>query len=164
MADKAVSATGALAPFYARGSDKMHSLASDGWCVIPNVLSSEQCKTMKANFNRELRDHGFSGQFTSNATPLAKDLPHQFWSIDTCLLPLGPTATNVRFLVREAIARELRVAPETLLSSFDGVMVGHPKCTGVGKTAFPQRIDRSNPRLPVCDGAGGGAHPTRDTM
>ena len=136
----------------------MRRLAQRGWVLIPSAIDAATVTGLVHDFDAEIAEHGYKGRFASTAPILAKDLPHHFWSIDTVLLPLGPAATKTRMLARQAFAREVNVDAESLVSSFDGVMIGHSNSMGVGRGAIPQRIELVNPKLPICEEGGGGAH------
>ena len=160
MSIKSTPARGKLAALYTKGDETTQSLARDGWVVLRGLLSSEEALKYRNAANAALKEDGFVGQIDdSTSTVLAKELPLVFWSIDTCVYPLSKWAIQLRMHVRDKFAALLGIDPSTLISSFDGVMIGHSKCLGVGRKARPRRIDPSDSKLPTCElDGGGGAH------
>lgn len=154
---KMQEATGILADLYEQGSDEMRHLKTKGWVHLPGFLDDPS--HFREGFNQEIRAFGFDARFGDpDFRPLAKDMPSQFWGIDTYLLPLGATAVDLRDAARDVMSAHLGVNAHTLASSFDGVMCAYSDCPGVGGDAFPKRVNAEDPKMPVCVTGGGGVH------
>lgn len=152
-----MTAHGALAPFYQHaveeGSERARELLDNGWTVIRQAITDQEVQELITGFDQHLANAGFAGRWSLPETcQTAKNLPACMWGIDASYMPLTATAVHARILMRRAFAEKFHVAPETLMSSFDGVMMAHSKYT-----TRPQ-IDPNNPRLPIDPKKYGPAH------
>lgn len=123
---KTVRAHGALASYYQQSQDpNIHQLDTKGWCVIKRALTPTEVTTHLEMFDKELESLQLKARFANHMASTdsypSSEHPGSFWSFDTCLLPLQPTAVSIRMLMRRAFANALGCHANELASSFDGV-------------------------------------------
>lgn len=132
-----VPSRGLLVPLYdSTQSEHIKELKTRGWTLLRGAIPPERVTYYKEQFDKEFNKQGFGAKFSTGGYMLTKDLPACFWTIDTSLSPLGATATELRFEMRNVFAAELGVNAESLASSFDGVMIagqgsGNNRCLDI---------------------------------
>ena len=137
-------AQGVLVDFYTKGSDNLKQLRDKGYVHIKAAIPMAEVWKLIAMFDVKLKEGGFKGRFADPKnikTP--EDLPYGVWGLDNRWLAHSEAAMHARWLMRNVIAAEAGVDPETLVSSFDAVMATWP-----GYTNKPW-FDLNDPRLPV---------------
>jgi len=142
--DPPVAARGCLAEAYSQGSDNLRQLRDKGYVHLKGAVSPENVKMLRDEFDKAIAAGGFKGRFADPSTiQRPEDLPYHFWGLDPVYLPFSAAAMKARGLLREAVAAEAGVEPESLLSSFDAVMATHP-----GYQTQPA-FDPARPRVPM---------------
>jgi ectoine hydroxylase-related dioxygenase (phytanoyl-CoA dioxygenase family) len=151
--DPPVAARGRLADLYSKGSERLHQLRDKGYVHIKGAVSPEDVAMLRDGFDAAIAVGGFPGRFADPRTiQRPEDLPYHFWGLDPVYLPFCDAAMQARGILRAVFAAELKVDPESLLSSFDAVMATHP-----GYQTQPA-FDPARPRVPMKlkDGRPGG--------
>ncbi len=139
-----VEARGALRTFYSNGSDNLKQLRDKGYVHLKGAVSPEDVAMLRDAFDQAIADGGFPGRFANPTTIQGSgDLPPGFWGLDPVYLPFSTAAMKARTILRQVVAKEAGVDPESLLASFDAVMATHPKYT----TRPP--FNPANPRVPM---------------
>ena len=142
--DPPVEARGALKTFYSNGSDYLKQLRDKGYVHIRGAISPETVAMLTKEFDEAIADAGFPGRFANPETiQQSGDVPPGFWGLDPVYLPFSTAAMKARIILREVVAKEAGVDPESLLASFDAVMATHPRYT----TRPP--FNPANPRVPM---------------
>ena len=137
-------ARGALVDFYSKGSDNLKQLRDKGYVHIKAAIPMTEVWKLIAMFDARLNEGGFKGRFADpKSIKKLEDLPYGVWGLDNRWLAYSEAAMHARWLMRNVIAAEAGVDPETLVSSFDAVMATWP-----GYTNKPW-FDPNDPRLPV---------------
>jgi hypothetical protein len=152
-----VMTSGALEPLYGhaieQGSERARELLYGGWTVIQQAITPGEVQELISGFDEHLEKGGFAGRWSEpESCQKAKNLPACMWGIDASYMPLTETAVHARVLMRRAFGKEFHIAPEQLMSSFDGVMMSH-----ANYTTRPQ-MDAETPRLPIDPEKYGPAH------
>lgn len=146
MEVRSTPARGVLVDFISKSplKDESAHLLKKGYLLIKNGVPKEKTEGILRQIDAELRDEGFSAQFSDpKTTEMAKNFPHCFWGIDAALFFNKPSAIEARLLMREAVAPLFGIPANQVVSSFDGVMLTH------SKYSTKPEIDPENPKLPI---------------
>lgn len=132
-------AVGILEAHYSNTTDKrMHQLRDKGWCILKGAMNANEVKIHIQGFENELKSYGFDIDFSDAVkTNKVKNFQQTLWTIDTYLLPLGPTATSMRVLMRRELTKALQVEEGDWASSFDGVMCSSSRSVGKAGPLIP---------------------------